>query len=111
MKIKEIYLELDIYLNEWYRCLSLEEKAMLWGDPKILEEPTYADFEDEYDFDCAHAEWQDMVDEYELDWIADHPYNRVLTHDEMYEKCKESTKDVIYGREREKFLESLKNNP
>lgn len=110
MKLKDIYLELDIYLNEWYRCLSMEEKAELWDEPLFLQEPTYEEFEDEYDFDCAHEEWQSRIDEYELDWSDDHPYNKVLTHDEMYEKCKESTKDVIYGRELEKFLESLKNN-
>lgn len=110
MKLKDIYLELDIYLNEWYRCLSMEEKSILWGEPIFLEEPTYKDFKDEYDFDCAHASWQDSIDEHELDWISDHIYNRVLTHDEMYEKCKESTKDVVYGRELGKFLESLKSN-
>ena len=110
MKLKEIYLELDIYLNEWYNCLSMAEKANLWGQPLFNEEPTYDKFDNEYDFEDAHAEWQEMVDTYYLDWADDHPYNKVLTHDEMYEKCKESTKDVVYGRELGKFLESLKSN-
>jgi hypothetical protein len=110
MKLKEIYLELDIYLNEWYRCLPLEGIAKLWGNPRILERPNPEDFKDDYDLECAEASYQDMLDEYDLDWFDDHIYNRVMTHDEMHDQYKEYTKDVIYGRELEKFLESLKNN-